>query len=181
MRRPNSTVVIVAGTDAEKVVAGLAGLANVRAVASSRWADASVDRLVAGANAPYVVHDADPLAGVASAWTGFFDGERPPGTVEVAVEAVLAALRDGEALLPDYYVVLDPDSLPGTLKHWWLGVLAGASPSRVVPSPASAAAVRDILSRLPSGRWWPDPPEPWLRGLSRVVPDRAGLPGPATT
>ncbi|WP_214366088.1 hypothetical protein [Pseudonocardia sp. H11422] len=28
-----------------------------------------------------------------------------------------AALRDGDALLPDYYIVLDPDSLPETRKH----------------------------------------------------------------
>jgi hypothetical protein len=173
--RPNSTLVIVAGADAATVVTRLDGLANVRA-ATVPDADAARE-LATQAHAAYVVHDADPLADVASAWTGFFDGADMAGTLEVTVEATLAALRRGSVLLPDYYVVLDPESLPPTRKHWWLGVLAGVSPSRVVPAAASAGAVAGVLSRLPSGRWWPDPPDEWLRGLTRAVPDRVGVPG----
>ncbi|GAB2966648.1 hypothetical protein LWP59_21810 [Amycolatopsis acidiphila] len=175
MPRPNSTVVIVVGTDAEKVVPRLEGLANVRA-ATVKDED-SARGLVAQSHAAYVVHDADPLADLATAWTGFFDRADTPGTLEVAVEATLAALRRGSVQLPDYYVVLDPESLPETRKHWWLGVLAGVSPNRVIPAKASAAAVAAVLSRLPSGRWWPDPPDDWLRGLGRAVPDRVGVPG----
>lgn len=170
-------MVIVAGTDAEHVVPRLDGLANVRA-ATVKDED-SARELVAQSHTAYVVHDGDPLADLAAAWTGFFESTDTPGTLEVAVEATLAGLRRGSMQLPDYYVVLDPESLPETRKHWWLGVLAGVSPSRVIPAKASAAAVADVLSRLPSGRWWPDPPDEWLRGLGRAVPDRVGVPGSA--
>ncbi|NKQ53611.1 hypothetical protein HFP15_12055 [Amycolatopsis sp. K13G38] len=172
MPRPSSTVVVVAGAGAAEILPRLDGLANVRAAAVEK----SASELVAQAHAAYVVHDADPLADLATAWTDYFDGAATPGTLEVAVESTLAALRSGAALLPDYYVVLDPESLPPTRKHWWLGVLAGVSPSRVVPCAATAGAVAGALSRLPSGRWWPDPPDEWLRGLPRAVPDRVGLP-----
>jgi hypothetical protein len=167
--------VVVAGGEAAGVVRPLDGLANVRAAAVPD--DEAARELVAQSHTAYVVHDADPLAGLATAWTGFFDGNDTPGTLEVAVEATLSALRRGSVVLPDYYVVLDPQSLPPTEKHWWLGVLAGASPSRVIPAAASAAAVAGVLSRLPSGRWWPEPPDEWLRGLTRAVPDRVGVPG----
>lgn len=168
-------MVIVAGADAEKILPRLDGLANVRAATVPD--EASARELVAQSHAAYVAHDADPLAGVATAWTGFFDRTDTAGTLEVAVETTLAALRRGSVQLPDYYVVLEPESLPETRKHWWLGVLAGVSPSRVLPARASAGAVADVLSRLPSGRWWPDPPDEWLRGLGRAVPDRVGVPG----
>jgi hypothetical protein len=181
MARPNSTVVVIVGEQAGRVVAGLDGLANVRAVQRTSGeretgdgdgSGRAVRAAVAQSHAAYVVHDADPLAGVGAAWAGFFDGTAPAGTLEVAVEAALSALRTEAAALPDYYVVLDPDTLTDTRKHWWFGVLAGASPNRVVPAAPSAAAVRDLLAGLRSGRWWPDPPDEWLRGLGRIVPDR---------
>ncbi|WP_091507738.1 hypothetical protein [Amycolatopsis sacchari] len=175
MARPNSTVVVLTGADAEGILSRLDGLANVRA-AAVKDGDAARE-LVAQSHGAYVVHDADPLADVADAWTGFFDRQDTPGTLEVAVESALAGLRRGLVQLPDYYVVLEPESLPETRKHWWLGVLAGVSPSRVIPAKASAGAVAEVLSRLPSGRWWPDPPDEWLRGLGRAVPDRVGVPG----
>ncbi|WP_026874695.1 hypothetical protein [Jiangella gansuensis] len=172
MARSNSTVVVIAGEDAGRVVAGLDGLANVRAVADA----GAVPAAVAQAHTAYVVHPFDPLADVAAAWAGFFDGTAPAGTLEVAVDAALSGLRTDAITLPDYYVVLDPDLLGETAKHWWFGVLAGASPNRVVPAAATVGAVRDALSALPAGRWWPNPPDAWLRGLDHVVPDRAGLP-----
>ena len=89
-------------------------------------------------------------------------------------------LRAERLVLPDYYIVLDPDAMPVTQKHWWLGVLAGAAPARVVPAGASASAVTEVLGRLAPGRWWPADLESWLRELPRVVPDRAGLPSMAT-
>lgn len=181
MARPNSTVVVIVGDQASRVVAGLDGLANVRAV--PRISDDDNDHgrrvreAVAQSHAAYVVHDLDPLDGVGAAWAGFFDGSAPAGTLEVAVEAALSALRTEAAALPDYYVVLDPDTLTDTRKHWWFGVLAGASPNRVLPAAPSVAAARDLIAGLRSGRWWPDPPDEWLRGLGRVVPDRATLSG----
>ncbi|HVW40728.1 MAG TPA: hypothetical protein VHC18_05205 [Amycolatopsis sp.] len=172
MPRPSSTLVVVAGAEAASILPVLDALANVRAAPLT----GSPSEFVAQSHAAYVVHDADPLAELGTAWTAYFDGADTPGTLEVAIETTLAALRSGAALLPDYYVVLDPESLAPTRKHWWLGVLAGISPSRVIPAAATAGAVRDVLSRLPSGRWWPDPPDEWLRGLPRAVPDRVGLP-----
>jgi hypothetical protein len=55
-------------------------------------------------------------------------------------------------------------------------VVAGLE-GRVVPSPGSADAVRTSLASLVAGRWWPEPPDKWLRELPRVVPDQVGLLG----
>ncbi|GII84276.1 hypothetical protein Ssi03_22660 [Sphaerisporangium siamense] len=176
MRRLGSTVVVVVGERAAEVVGGLDGLHNVRAIRRGERAVAEVTDLVVRAAATYVVHDADPLGGLGEAWTGFFDESAPAGGLEVAIESALADLRDERVLLPDYYLVLDPDDMPATRRHWWLGVLAGAAPSRVVPTPGTAAAVTGALGRLSAGPWWPADLEGRLRALPRTVPDRAGLP-----
>ena len=177
MRRLTSTVVVVAGDGAGDVVAGLGGLHNVRAIPRGERGPAEVMDLAGRSAATYVVHDADPLADVAAAWAAYFDGTGITGGLEVAIEAALGELRAGRLVLPDYYLVLDPDGLAETWRHWWLGVLAGAAPVRVVPVHASSAAVAAELGRLSAGRWWPADLEAWLRGLPRVVPDLAGLPG----
>lgn len=179
MRRATSTVVVVAGVRAAALVSDLDHLGNVRA-RTLRDLDPA-DRppaardLVARSAATYVVHDLDPLAEVADAWVEFFDGTAPPGRLEAAVQATVAALRAGATVLPGYYIVLEPETLPPTRRHWWLGVLGGAAPARVVPAPPSAPAVRDALASLGTGRWWPDPPDDWLRGLERAVPDQVGV------
>lgn len=176
MRRLSSTVVVVAGEHAPRVLAGLEGLHNVRTVVRGDRGPAEVTASLAWASAAtYVVHDADPLAGVADAWAGFFDGTEPVGGLEAAIETTLAELDAERLVLPDYYIVLEPDDLPPTRRHWWLGVLAGAAPARVVPAPASASAVAEVLGRLAAGRWWPADVARWLRELPRTVPDRAGL------
>ncbi|HEU5156767.1 MAG TPA: hypothetical protein VFU43_07195 [Streptosporangiaceae bacterium] len=175
MRRLNSTLVVVAGESADRVVAGLDGLHNVRAVVAGDRPAAAVTEIVTRASATYVVHDRDPLAGVGDAWVGYFDQTAPVGGLEVAIENAIRDLRVEAAVLPDYYIVLDPQDMPETRRHWWLGVLAGTAPSRVVPAPASATAVRAALANLVAGRWWPEPADGWLRALPRVVPDRAGI------
>ncbi|KWX01229.1 hypothetical protein C3Y87_17010 [Carbonactinospora thermoautotrophica] len=174
MRRPNSTLVVVAGDRAEEIVKGLDALPNVRAVRSRDHPPEALRDLLARASSTYLVHDADPLADVAAAWADFFDQAAPHGRLEVAVEDTIAALRTGRALLPDYYIVVEPETMPPTRRHWWLGVLAGTAPARVVPAPARVDAVRDALATLSTGRWWPDPPDQWLRGLGKIVPDHAG-------
>jgi hypothetical protein len=176
MRRLSSTVVVVAGERAGTVVSGLDGLHNVRAISRGERSPGEIADVVNRTLATYVVHDADPLGAVGDAWTGLFDGAVPVGGLEVAIEAALAALRSDRLVLPDYYIVLDPDDLPVTRRHWWLGVLAGAAPTRVVPARASVPAVTEELGRLASGRWWPADLESWLRGLPKTVPDQAGLP-----
>ncbi|HEX6254381.1 MAG TPA: hypothetical protein VFZ70_01085 [Euzebyales bacterium] len=72
--------------------------------------------------------------------------------------------------LTDYYIVLDAEDLPATERHWYLGVLRDAAPSRVVPVPSTATAIDRTLRRLPAGRWWPDLPD-LLAGIDRVAPD----------
>ncbi|HLI00191.1 MAG TPA: hypothetical protein VKV06_05355 [Acidimicrobiales bacterium] len=122
--------------------------------------------------APYLVHDADPLAGVAEAWTAQWDGQGVAGDLEIATAEVLARWRARSLDLPDYYLVVDPDSLPATRQHWYFGVLAGRAPSRVVAGPPAGGVV-DGLPGLQSGPWWP-PLDRLLAGIDRVVPDRAG-------
>ncbi|MBB5780290.1 hypothetical protein AB0K16_04620 [Nonomuraea jabiensis] len=180
MRRLSSTVVVVAGDGSAELVAGLDRLHNVRAIPRGELRPAEVMEIAARSGATYVVHDADPLADVAAAWTAFFDGTGVAGALEVAIEAAIEELRADRLVLPDYYLVVDPDGMPETWRHWWLGVLAGAAPVRVVPVHASAAAVAEELGRLTAGRWWPADLRAWLRELPRVVPDRAGLPAPLT-
>lgn len=156
---------MIAGERAEPVLERLGSFANVDVVSAASDA--------VGSHAVYVLHHDDPLADVGATWARFFDGEEPVGGLEVAVEQALAALRRG-ATLPDYYLVLDPDTLTPTVKHWWFGVLATAAPTRVIPVTGEVTALGTALSQLPSGRWWPEPPEEWLRGLPRAVPDRVG-------
>ncbi|MFC7715799.1 hypothetical protein [Nonomuraea recticatena] len=138
----SSTVVVVTGERAAEVVTGLEGLHNVRTLTTGELLPEQVTEAVTRARATYVVHDADPLAEVGRAWAGFFDGTEPVGGLEVAVEETLAALREERRVLPDYYVVLEPEELPATERHWWLGVLAGAAPVRVVPAPPRRPAWR---------------------------------------
>jgi hypothetical protein len=176
MRRTSSTVVVVAGEGPDKVVSGLAVLHNVRALVVGDRAPAELAQAIGGAGTTYVVHDADPLAEVRDAWVDFFDQAAPHGGLEVAIESTVSGLAAERLLLPDYYMVLDPQAMSPTRRHWWLGVLAGAAPSRVVPADASVAAVSDALAHLSAGRWWPADVPGWLRGLPKVVPDRVGLP-----
>lgn len=179
MRRPASTVVVVAGEHAATIVTEAGQLGNVRARAvggldAADRATVALD-LVARSSTTYVVHDLDPLSEVADAWVEFFDGTAAHGRLEAATHNTLRALRAGKAMLPDYYIVLEPETMPATRRHWWLGVLTGAAPARVVPAAASLTAVRDALASLRTGRWWPDPLDEWLRGLDRAVPDQVGV------
>ena len=84
----------------------------------------------------------------------------------------LKHLRTGRAQLPDYYLVLDPESVAGTWRHWWFGALSSKAPTRVLPVGASAAEVRRQLRRLPAGRPWPAGFAEWLGRLQFEVPDR---------
>ncbi len=61
------------------------------------------------------------------------------GTLEVEVETALAMFEDGSALMPDYYIVLEPEGAPDTWRHWWCGALGHRAPQRVLASPAPAS------------------------------------------
>lgn len=181
MRRLATTVVAVVGDGASSCVARLARAANVvragagegdpleRAVTAWRVAEQT--------HAPYCAHDADPLAAVADAWVRTFEEEAPRGELEVAVEETLRRWRAGSLELPDYYLVLTPDAMPETRRHWHLGLLHDAAPARVVLTREDDALA--ALATLRYGPWWP-PLDRLLDGIERVAPDRAGLPGRGT-
>jgi len=106
---------------------------------------------------------------VAAAWARLFDGTGMVGELEVARAAVVQRWRAGAFDLPDFYVLLDPDGWDPTVRHWYLGVLTGAAPSRVIPV-RGTDEVPAALRRLPAGRWWPELGR-LLEGVERQVPD----------
>ena len=170
---PRSTVVALVGVESEPLLSGLSDVPAVRAL-SLREADPAVAaRAVESAESPYVVHDADPLEHVAAAWVELYEEKATLGTLEIEVETLLGLFAAGDAVMPDYYVVVGPQSIEGTWRHWWLGALAHRAPSRVLPVEASGAALRARLRSLPSSRPWPDPG--WLRRVQFDIPDRVGL------
>lgn len=174
MEAPASTTLVVVGEETTSAIHALEGFANVRAASLHDASDAEVARWSALVAAPYVVHDHDPLEHVAAAWVEFFDDQTSYGVLELEIERAIEAAVRHDFSVPDYYVVLHPEVLPTTWKHWWLGVLATASPSRVIPWPAEKSLAQ-LLRRLPTARAWPEV-ESWLPGVAAAVPDRVGLP-----
>ena len=174
-QRTSTTVVAVVGDGATECVRRVGEAVNVVPV-SVDADDPPLDRAVATwseaarVHAPYLVHDADPLAAVGDAWVRRFDEEGPVGELEVAVVETLARWRVGSLELPDYYLVLDAEAWTATRRHWYLGVLHSKAPARVVPVPDPDAAAR-MLPRLGAGAWWPDLDD-LLRGIEQVVPDQ---------
>jgi hypothetical protein len=174
MQRVSTTVVALVGPDASSRALQVGRASNVRAVvpddqpplerAAAAWADATAT------SRTYMVHDADPLRAVVTDWAALYDGTGQRGALETAVVETVARWRAKAIELPDYYLVLDAERLPATIRHWYLGVLRSAAPARVVPVNGTAAAVERALTRLPAGRWWPDVPD-LLDGIDRVVPD----------
>ena len=170
---PRSTVVALVGADHDALLSGPADLPAVQALALREAEPAAATRAVAAASRPYVVHDADPLEHVAAAWVELFEERATLGTLEVEVETLLRLFEVGEAVMPDYYVVVGPETIEGTWRHWWLGALAHRAPSRVLPVEASGTALRARLRALPASRPWPDPV--WMKRVHFDIPDRVGL------
>ena len=171
-----TTVVAVVGHRARELAATVGGDANARAVLPDPDGD-PLDRAVEVWNearrthAPFLLHDADPLAAVADAWVGYYDQTAPLGDLEVAVAATLQRWRAGTLDLPDHYVVSDAEEMDATRRHFYLGYLHRAAPTRVVPAKADPDSVRDAISHLRAGRWWEDL-DRLLDGVERVAPDR---------
>ncbi|MDY0908699.1 hypothetical protein [Microbacterium sp. CFBP9034] len=170
---PRSTVVALVGPDSEELLSDLADVPAVQALTLREAEPAAATRAVAAASRPYVVHDADPLEHVGAAWVELYEERATLGTLEIEVETFLRLFEAGEALMPDYYVVVGPETIEGTWRHWWLGALAHRAPSRVLPVEASGAALRARLRALPVSRPWPDPA--WLKRVHFDIPDRVGL------
>lgn len=172
---PRSTVVALVGIECDALLADL-GASPALAALSLRTSDpAVVTQIVAGAHTPYVVHDADPLEHVATAWAELYEERSTLGVLETEVELLLELFAAGDVVMPDYYLVAGPESIDGTLKHWWLGALAHHAPNRVLPVEPTGSAVRAQLRSLPTSRFWPDPAE-WLPQVAFEIPDRVGLP-----
>lgn len=179
MEPPVSTTLVVVGDEAATAIRSLERYPNVRAASFSDWRDASdaeVARWSAATDRPFVVHDRDPLGHVAAAWVEFFDDQSSYGVLELEIERAVAAADHQAMSVPDYYVVLHPESMPTTWKHWWLGVLADAAPTRVIPWPDADDSLARLLRSLPTGRAWPRV-DTWLPGVTGQVPDRVGLGG----
>jgi hypothetical protein len=174
----NTTVVaVVAPTTGDVSPLEHVRAANVRVVRPDIDAPA-LDRAVVAweqarrTSTPYLLHDADPLAWVADAWARRFQEQGVAGDLEVAVAEISARWRAGSLDLPDYYLLTDPEGLTPILRHWFLGLLVSAAPSRVITSRADAPVV-DQLADLPPGPWWPDL-DRVLAGLDRVLPEQLG-------
>ena len=175
MEHPGSTTVVVIGDGAADALRPLTGLANVRARSLAGWEDDDAERWGQNGSTTYLVHDRDPLGHVAAAWEEFFDDLATLETLSLEVDRAIDALDGRRTAIPDYYVLLDPEGLAPTRKHWWLGVVSSASPQRVIPWSDPDAPLAPLLRHLPTGRPWPDHTR-WLRGVTSAVPDRVGLP-----
>jgi hypothetical protein len=176
MQRISTTVIGLVGEEARACAGGLRRASNIR-VELPDPAAPSLERAAAAWQAatstqlPYLVHDADPLALVADAWVRWFDEQGPAGELEVAVGETVARWRAKAIELPDYYLLLDPGSWGATRRHWYLGLLHRAAPTRVVPADAAADKVSASIATLASGRWWPEL-DRLLADVDRVVPDQ---------
>ena len=177
VQRIATTVVALVGEPARACLEALGRATNV-ATARPDTAAPSLERATAAWQAAththttYLLHDADPLETVADAWVRRFDVEQPgpAGELEVAVAEMLRRWRARAIELPDYYLVLDPETWEATRRHFYLGVLHRAAPSRVVPVIGTPGRVGAQLGGLRSGRWWPEV-DRLLDGIDRVVPD----------
>jgi hypothetical protein len=185
VQRVSTTVVALVGPEARALAEALGEAANVRAVLPDAEA-APLDRAVQawreaqGAHIPYLVHDADPLAEVAAAFERWYDQKAGRGELEVAVTETVARWRARNLELPDYYLVVDAESLGATSRHWYLGFLHQASPVRVLPAPADPLGAAARITHLPAGRWWPDL-DRLLADVDRAVPNAIRpTPEPAT-
>jgi len=164
---------VVTGAGTPGLLSALDRMPNVRAV-SLEGSDEQAQAWASRRSETYVAHDHDPLGHVAAAWVEFFEDEGTLGTLQLEIERTVDALEAGRVNLPDYYLVLQPETLADTWRHWWLGVLAEAAPTRVIPWSPESGSLPRMLRRLPTGRPWPAPRR-WLGGLPTAVPDRVGL------
>ena len=178
VQRIATTVVARVGEPARACLDALGRAANVATVRPDAAAP-SLERATAAWQAAththttYLLHDADPLETVVDAWVRRFDVGQPgpAGELEVAVAETLRRWRARAIELPDYYLVLDPETWEETRRHFYLGVLHRAAPNRVVPVTGTPERVGAQLGGLRSGRWWPEV-DRLLDGIDRVVPDR---------
>jgi hypothetical protein len=176
--RVNTTVVAVVAPSAEdESPLEYVHAANVRIVRPDLQ-EPALERAVMACDqarrtsTPYLLHDADPLGWVADAWSRRFEEQGSAGDLEVAVSETLARWRARSLDLPDYYLLTDPEGLSPVLRHWFLGLLGSAAPSRVVTARAGSPVIEQLADLRP-GPWWPDL-DSVLAGIDRVLPEQLG-------
>jgi hypothetical protein len=176
VRRDSSTVVVLVGEVGERLLADLGRSSNVAVVRApvatgAESAPASQPGWQQGAQAmreaahrqsPYVIVADDPLAAVAAAWRAMWDtasGAEGHVQFEVAAGDALAAWREKQFELPDYYLTLAGAPAVGARPDLYLGPLRAVRPRRVVADilgrSDEAGRVLDTLGTLPHGPWWP--------------------------
>jgi hypothetical protein len=175
--RVNTTVVAVVGPTGGSSPLEHVRAANVRVLRPDDAATALERAVMAWeqarrTNTPYLLHDADPLAWVADAWSQRFENRDRAGDLEVAVAETLARWRARSLDLPDYYLLPDPEGLNPILRHWFLGLVGSAAPNRVVTTRPGAPVV-DQLADLHPGPWWPGL-DLVLAGIDRALPEQLG-------
>ena len=158
---PRSTVVALVGADSDELLTGLADVPALVALSLREAEPAVAAHLVASVSMPYVVHDADPLEHVASAWVELYEERATLGSLEAEVGALLSLFASGEAVMPDYYVVAGPEAIEGTWRHWWLGACFRSRH----PAPPCG---RGCAHCPPHGRG--PSPRPGYRGCSSTSP-----------
>ncbi|MAY49604.1 MAG: hypothetical protein CMH38_06720 [Microbacterium sp.] len=172
------TVVAVVGDAAEDAIETLDGIRGVEILTLRGSEPALAARRIGATRTPWIVHDADPLEHVAAAWVELYEERSTLGALELEVETALAHFAAAEAVMPDYYIVLDPEDVDTTWRHWWGGALGHHAPRRVIPAarPVSAGddGLRRMLTALPTSPPWPDP-SAWLPHIPFEIPDRVGL------
>ena len=172
------TVVAVVGDAAEDALETLEGIRTVGILPLRGSEPALAARRIGASLTPWIVHDADPLEHVAAAWVELFEERSTLGALEAEVEAALAQFDADEVVMPDYYIVLDPEDADMTWRHWWCGALGHHAPRRVIPAarPASPRddSLRRMLTALPASPPWPEPSS-WLPRIPFEIPDRVGL------
>lgn len=113
----------------------------------------------------FVIVPDDPLAGVAAAWSSMWEpaaGRGAPEAFEAHAAETLAAWRDKQFELPDYYLVAAPAQRTATGPDFYLGPMHAVRPRRVAVAgvtgagvAAQAALLLDTLRTLEHGPWWP--------------------------
>ena len=179
MRRESATVVSLTGEITASLLAALSRSGNVSVARAapdeqveaggrplSGWeAGARAMREAARRRATFVIVPDDPLAGVAAAWNAMWEPAAGPGApqaFEARAAETLAAWRDKQFELPDYYLVTAPGQREVAGPDFYLGPLHAVRPRRVAvagvgeaDAAAQAALLLDTLRSLEHGPWWP--------------------------
>ena len=179
MRRESATVVSLTGEITTSLLAALGRSGNVSVARAtpedqveaggrplSGWEPgARAMREARRRRSMFVIVPDDPLAGVAAAWSAMWEpaaGTGAPQAFEARAAETLAAWRDKQFELPDYYLVTAPAQRDVAAPDFYLGPLHAVRPRRVAVAAAPpadvaahAALLLDTMRSLEHGPWWP--------------------------